>query len=1244
MTDSRSRDAADTSAGSDQDLRQRAEALARERANQPADDISGLSPEEIREMLHELRVHQIELELQNEDLRAAQEEIKDSRARYRDLYDLAPVGYATISEKGLFLEANRTAAELLDTARGALVNQPICRFILKEDQDVYYLHRKKLFETDETQEFDLRLAKPDGAHFWAHLTATLAETDDGAPASRLAISDITELKQAEENREEIVQHLADGVVILNDEGTVHFANPAACRLFGRSEDELIGMDFGSPSVGGEMTEVNIPRKDGDIATVELRVGTVEWDGKDMRLVSLRDVSKRKKMEEDLKKIEWMLTKPFRSSTETQHDDHGYGDLTELNHDGLILNSVGRDMLADITSDYLDLLGTSTAVYEANGDYAYGIFSSGWCRLLDRASRRLCDTPDNAEALASGGWLCHECCWNECAKEAMIRDEPVDVECPGGLKLYGIPIHASEEVIGAINFAYGDPPEDPDTLKELARTYKVRYEELRRTARDYRTRPPYIIEMAKKRLQTSANTIGLLVERKRAEQEIAESRKMAQSTLDSLDANICVLDSEGNIVSVNNSWREFGKDNGADPARSDAGNNYLVVCESARGEDRETALAFARGIREVLKGERDSYECEYPCHSPDEKRWFIGSVTPIKNPGEKFNRVVVAHTNITDRKQAEEYRQMRLKILRILNEPGELEDAIQKVLSALKEYTDLDAIGIRLQDGEDFPYFAQKGFSDDFISEENSLIGRNQDGDICRDQDGNIRLECTCGMVISGKTDPDNPHVSRGGSFWTNDSSQLLDIPSEQDPRLNPRNKCVHQGYESVALVPIRTQHGIVGLVQFNDRREDRFTLETIELLEGIAAHIGEALMRKRMEQKLQISNRELHETLEELQDTQQQVVDQERRQALTQMASGIAHDFNNALSTIKGFTDMLLQSEEKIEDSDTVTRYLQHVSQAASDAAGTVRRMRKFYRPSEDKEYEPVTLNGVIEETVSMTEPRWKNQARAEGGEIEVEKDLGDIPPVQGDQAELHEMLTNLIFNAVDAMPEGGILSFKTREEDGAVVLQMRDSGDGMPEQVRLHCFDPFYTTKQDTGGSGLGLSTVQGVVERHNGRISVDSEEGEGTTFRIVLPVAGDVSGSREEEPEAADFHQSLTILVAEDEDEQRELISEYLSGSGHRIDLVPNGREGLARFMDGYYDLVITDSSMPEMNGEQFARQVKGEAPGTPVIMLTGFGDMMTASGETPDKVDMVLSKPVDREELQKAIAQMMDEFHQF
>ena len=207
-------------------------------------------------------------------------------------------------------------------------------------------------------------------------------------------------------------------------------------------------------------------------------------------------------------------------------------------------------------------------------------------------------------------------------------------------------------------------------------------------------------------------------------------------------------------------------------------------------------------------------------------------------------------DITERKRAERYQNLSAEILGALNEPLGVRDAVDRILAAIKRETGFDAVGIRLRSGDDFPYFVQNGFSPDFLITERTLIGRDENGGLCRDENGRIGLECTCGLVLSGQTDPANPLFTEDGSFWTNNSLLLLDVAADQDPRLHPRNNCIHLGYCSVALIPIRVNRDIVGLLQLNDRRTDRFTLEQIHFFEGISASIGVALMRKQQEDAL----------------------------------------------------------------------------------------------------------------------------------------------------------------------------------------------------------------------------------------------------------------------------------------------------------------------------------------------------------------------------------------------------------
>lgn len=353
------------------------------------------------------------------------------------------------------------------------------------------------------------------------------------------------LEIAEEKYRHIAENVTDVVWITDLEMTPTYISPSVERVFGLKPEEYLKLPLTKayPTASLEkfkktLTEEFAKEQDPDVdknRIIQLEVeryyadGTIGWDAikakfvrdKQMNPVAIQgvshDITERKKAEEDLRRIEWMLTK--KTATEKKTQTPHYGILSDLNTSGLILGSVGKNVLEDIANDSLRLLETSSAIYEKNGEYALGIFASGWCRFMDQASRELCNTDHNNEALNCGKWICHESCWKEASLPAIVSGQPVDIECQGGIHLYALPIIAGDEVIGAINFGYGDPPQDKEKLSELAERYKVPLDELIKKAKEYQSRPPFIIEMAKERLQASANLIGEIVSRKMAEKEI-----------------------------------------------------------------------------------------------------------------------------------------------------------------------------------------------------------------------------------------------------------------------------------------------------------------------------------------------------------------------------------------------------------------------------------------------------------------------------------------------------------------------------------------------------------------------------------------------------------------------------------------------------------------------------------------------------------------------------------------------------
>lgn len=348
----------------------------------------------------------------------------------------------------------------------------------------------------------------------------------------------------------------------------------------------------------------------------------------------------------------------------------------------------------------------------------------------------------------------------------------------------------------------------------------------------------------------------LTEQQRAINALRQRESFLSAIIENQPGLLWLKDREGRFLSVNTT---FAKSCGLDDPELLIGKTDLDVWP------RQLAVRYIADDAKVLKSGKP-YTVEEPIFAQGTFKWFETCRTPIIDKhGAVIGTTGYSH-DITERLQARAYREMSREVLQVLNEPIDLSASLQRVIDILIQRTEFDAVGIRLQAGDDFPYFAHRGFHQNFLLTENSVLGRSPNGDICRDETGNIALECTCGLVLSGKTDPNSPLFTAGGSFWTNDSAQLLNLPASEDPRLHPRNQCIHHNYNSFALVPIRTNEKIIGLIHCSDERKDCFTLNSIELLEGIASHIGAALMRKQAEEDLQAERKRLADIIEFLPD------------------------------------------------------------------------------------------------------------------------------------------------------------------------------------------------------------------------------------------------------------------------------------------------------------------------------------------------------------------------------------------
>ena len=387
--------------------------------------------------------------------------------------------------------------------------------------------------------------------------------------------------------------------------------------------------------------------------------------------------------------------------------------------------------------------------------------------------------------------------------------------------------------------------------------------------------------------------------------------------------------------------------------------------------------------------------------------------------------------------------------------------------------------------------------------------------------------------------------------------------------------------------------------------------------------------------ELACTTAQLQNTLDQLTRAQEQMVQQERLSALGRMASGIAHDFNNALSPIVALSEQLLDPSPTVRANSQ--EYLRLIHLAAKDSCAVVQRLREFYRYRDPQDiFTPVALNDLIRHVELLTKPRWKTQALGRGAYIQFITELQSLPAVTGNESELREMLTNLVFNAVDAIPQHGTITLRTFCQNEAVILQISDTGTGMTDDVRMHCLEPFYTTKSEHG-TGLGLAMVCGIVRRHGGEIEIESAVGQGTTITISL-VAHAPTCAPAAIPLAPSPSGALAILVVDDEALIRDVLVVVLSEDGHTVESAADGAEALQKLSVHPFDLVITDRAMPRMNGDQFATAVRALYPDMPVILLTGFGDLMTAVGDHPAVFDVVACKPFTADSLRAAITEAL------
>jgi signal transduction histidine kinase/ActR/RegA family two-component response regulator/uncharacterized protein YigA (DUF484 family) len=545
--------------------------------------------------------------------------------------------------------------------------------------------------------------------------------------------------------------------------------------------------------------------------------------------------------------------------------------------------------------------------------------------------------------------------------------------------------------------------------------------------------------------------------------------------------------------------------------------------------------------------------------------------------------------------------LKIKQLTVLHEMGktlsstlDLDELLKKALELLREHWDYAACGIFLLDKEKDELYIKQ------------VSGRNFEE--VKDMRFRVGVDGIVGWV-----------AKTGDPLYAPDVSK--------DPRYIRGSR---EG-KSDAAFPLKVRDRVIGVLDIESNELNGFDPEDLKVLASFASQVSISV------ENAQLFS-DLKQTLKELKQAQDQIIQTEKLRAMGEMASGVAHDFNNVLAVILGNIQLLLYQLDHLTPEEIRER-LRIIERSSKDGAETVRRIQEFTGVRRDKEFIPLSINEIIAEVMSITQPRWKDQAQKRGIQIELTRNLGDVPLIIGSPSELREVLTNILFNAIDAMPEGGKVTISTNYQDDWVEVGIADTGIGMTEEVKRKVFDPFFTTKGVTN-SGLGMSVSYGIVKRHGGAILIESEMGKGTTFVLHLP-----TGLGEEQPEeklakpSKKEVRSVRILVIDDEESVRDILSRMLGTKGHQVVVASNGEEGIDRFRSERFDIVFTDLGMPRISGWEVGKAIKEINPKVPIAMITGWGMELNREKMSESGIDLVISKPFNFDQVIQLISEAME-----
>lgn len=760
----------------------------------------------------------------------------------------------------------------------------------------------------------------------------------------------------------------------------------------------------------------------------------------------------------------------------------------------------------------------------------------------------------------------------------------------------------------------------------------------------------------------------ITRRKEAEKALSLQSEWLRVTLTSIGDAVLSTDTRGRITFINPIAAGLTGWQSEEALNRPVGDVFRIVDEKTHRPPEDM-------VKRVLKEKRIITLADDTVLITKEGREIPieDSAAPILDTGGSVTGAVLVFHDITRRKSAEREREAAVEFLRLANEIRTSGDLVRMAVIFFQQQSGCQSVGIRLEEDGDYPYRYASGFPEEFVEIESRLCEQDEKGRPVCDASGRTALQCLCGSVIRGSIDASMPFFTERGSFWTNSTTELAAGTAEAGLKIRLRNQCNASGYESVALIPLRTGEERLGLLQLNDPRKGLFSPEVIALWERLADYLVAALTKSRAEESLKRTeeevrrhrdhleelvkertieleerNRQLEKEVierrraqEEKTSLESQLIQTQKMEALGRFAGGIAHDLNNMLYPIILNLQMLAEESSSNASRDQTIHL---ILSAAYRQRDLLKQILSFSRRGELL-LKPTEISELIRETITFIRSSLPSTI-----DIKLRIDARN-DTILGNATQIQQIVMNLCRNAADAIePQTGVIEVSLENADlpqdlappevpagEYLMLTVKDTGSGMTPEIMDHIFEPFYTTKEVDKGSGMGLSVIHGIVKGHGGAVTVESESGKGSRFAVYLPVTTKKLQQRRDDA-VSPRHQGekKRILLVDDERIILSSVSKVLKILGYEVVAGSSGAEALELFCASpdAFSLVITDHTMPRMTGIELAAQLTKIRPGIPVILCTGFSDTVDREDLGNIGITELLAKPADMQELQEAI----------